>query len=75
MGAWLARYGESIYGTRGGPFKPGDYGVSTRQDKTPYLHVCDWADTVLKLPAMPAKVVRSRVLSGGKAEVRRETHR
>ena len=23
MGAWLAKYGESIYGTRGGPFKPG----------------------------------------------------
>ena len=23
MGAWLSKYGESIYGTRGGPFKPG----------------------------------------------------
>jgi len=70
MGAWLAKYGESIYGTRGGPFKTGDYGVSTRKGHTLYLHLCEWTDDVLKLPAIPAKVVRSRVLTGGKAEVR-----
>jgi alpha-L-fucosidase len=70
MGAWLARYGRSIYGTRGGPFKPGDYGVSTRQGNTIFLHLCDWTDDVLKLPAIPAKVLRSRLLSGGKADVR-----
>jgi alpha-L-fucosidase len=26
IGAWLAKYGESIYETRGGPFKPGQWG-------------------------------------------------
>jgi alpha-L-fucosidase len=70
MGAWLARNGESIYGTRGGPFKPGEYGVSTRRANTIYLHVCDWTEGVIKLPAIPRKVIASRVLSGGKAEVR-----
>ena len=25
IGTWLNRYGEGIYGTRGGPFKPGDW--------------------------------------------------
>ena len=70
MGDWLAKYGESIYGTRGGPFKPGDYGVSTRKGNTIYLHICEWTDEVLTLPAIPRKVLRSRVLSGGKAEVR-----
>lgn len=69
MGAWLAKYGESIYGTRGGPFKPGDYGVSTRKGNTIYLHILDWPDDTLTLPAVPAKIVSSRVLSGGKAEV------
>jgi alpha-L-fucosidase len=69
LGAWLAKYGESIYGTRGGPFKPGDYGVSTRKGNTIYLHLSDESE-VLKLPAIPAKVVRSRILSGGKPEVR-----
>ena len=57
MGAWLAKYGESIYGTRGGPFKPGDYGVSTRKGNTIYLHILEWPDDALKLPAIPAKVV------------------
>jgi len=70
MGAWLAQFGESIYGTRGGPFKPGDYGVSTRKGSTIYLHVLEWPDDTLRLPVIPAKVVSSRVLSGGKAEVR-----
>ena len=70
IGAWLANYGESIYGTRGGPFKPGDYGASTRKGNTIYLHIRDWDDDRLKLPAIPAKVLRSRVLTGGKAEVR-----
>ncbi|MBI4326059.1 MAG: alpha-L-fucosidase [Chloroflexi bacterium] len=70
MGAWLAKYGESIYGTRGGPFKPGHCGVSTRQGNTVYLHLSDWTDDPLKLPALAAKVVGSRVLTGGQAEVR-----
>jgi alpha-L-fucosidase len=73
MGAWLAIFGESIYGTRGGPFKPGDYGVSTRKGNTIYLHVLEWADDTLKLPVLPAKVVRTRVLNGGKVELRQTT--
>jgi alpha-L-fucosidase len=70
IGVWLAKYGESIYGTRGGPFKPSDYGVSTRKDNTIYLHVLEWPDEPLKLPPLSAQVVRSRVLSGGKPDVR-----
>jgi hypothetical protein len=70
MGAWLKKYGESIYGTRGGPFKPGEYGVSTRKGNTIYVHVRDWAADPLRLPTIPAKAVGSRVVTGGKAEVR-----
>jgi alpha-L-fucosidase len=70
LGAWLAHYGQSIYGTRGGPFKPGNYGASTRKDKTIFLHLWRWSKGSLKLPPIPAKVVRSRVLTGGKAEIR-----
>ena len=32
IGEWLKIHGESIYGTTGGPYKPGDYGVSTRKE-------------------------------------------
>jgi alpha-L-fucosidase len=70
LGAWLAKNGESIYGTRGGPFKPGEYGVSTRKGNTIYLHVRDWTEDPLKLPAIAAKVTKSRVLTGGTADVR-----
>lgn len=69
LGAWLAKYGESIYGTRGGPFKPGEYGVSTRKGNTVYLHITEWPDETLKLPTLAAKVRSSRVLSGGTVQI------
>jgi alpha-L-fucosidase len=70
VGAWLAKCGESIYGTRGGPFNPDRYGACTRKANTLFLHIFDWCDDPLKFPAIPAKVVRSRVLTGGLATVR-----
>ncbi len=69
MGAWLARHGESIYGTRGGPFKPGRYGVSTRKGNTVYLHLGEGAGDTVSLPPLPARILRHRILSGGTAEV------
>jgi alpha-L-fucosidase len=65
VGAWMAKHGESIYGTRGGPFKPGRYGASTRRDNLIYLHVFTWTGPSLKLPPIPLKIVRGRVLGGG----------
>ena len=47
IGAWLKQYGESIYGTRGGPFCGA--GVREHAPRTPiYLHVLKWyGDKVL----------------------------
>lgn len=70
LGDWLTRYGESIYGTRGGPFKPGRYGASTRKDRTLYLHLIAGSTLPLRLPAIPARVVGSRLLTGGVPVVR-----
>ncbi len=39
------QYGQSIYGTRGGPFKPAAYGASTYQANTVYVHVLSWVQT------------------------------
>jgi alpha-L-fucosidase len=69
MGDWLGKYGASIYGTRGGPFLPGDYGVSTFRDKTIYVHILKWPGDKLVLPAIPAKVVRAVALTGGEVVV------
>src|SRR5438309_8937851 len=63
----LRNYGESIYGTRGGPYLPGDYGVSTYRDKTVYLHIMNDSGKRLRLPPLPAKVLSCSVLTGGYA--------
>jgi hypothetical protein len=42
IGAWLAKYGGGVYGTRGGPFIPGDWGVSTCKGDKIYLYIMDW---------------------------------
>jgi alpha-L-fucosidase len=65
IGQWLGKYGQSIYATRGGPFLPGAYGVSTHHDKTIYVHVLNWPQQKLVLPAIPAKVLRASALTGG----------
>jgi alpha-L-fucosidase len=69
MGAWLSRYGESIYGTRGGPWKPTRAVASTRKDRSIYLHLLRPEGNSVTLPAIPARVQRATVLTGGKAEV------
>ncbi|MCX6224881.1 MAG: alpha-L-fucosidase [Bacteroidia bacterium] len=69
MGEWLARNGTSIYGTRGGPWKPGRSGVSTCRGNTVYLHVLGRSGNTLELPAIPAKIIRSTLLAGGKVKV------
>jgi alpha-L-fucosidase len=69
IGQWLEKYGKSIYCTRGGPFLPGEYGVSTHRDKWIFVHVLRWPDEKLTLPPIPAKIVRTSVLTGGEAHV------
>jgi len=56
MGRWLKKNGESIYDTRGGPFKPGAWGASTFRGNTVYLHLFE---SSVSLPAIPARIVSS----------------
>jgi len=68
IGAWLAQYGESIYGTRGGPWKPNRALASTRREQTIYLHVLHTSSEAIELPDIPRKVVHAAVLNGDKLE-------
>ena len=47
IGEWLNRYGKTIYDTRGGPFRPGPWGVSTYKGDRVYLHVLKWENDSL----------------------------
>ena len=71
MGAWLKKYGESIYGTRGGPYKPTKNVATTRKDNTIYIHVLNWpADQdAITLPPLPVKITGSKLLTGGTVKV------
>ncbi len=69
MGAWMKKYGETIYGTRGGPYTPTKQMVSTRKGNTIYVHVLAWSGDSLTLAPIPAKVVKSLAVTGGEAKV------
>jgi alpha-L-fucosidase len=68
MGAWLRANGEAVYSTRGGPFKPGPWGASTRRGSRIYLHVFQWNGDSLTLPALPARITRASLLAGRRVE-------
>ena len=71
IGRWMKQYGQSIYGTRGGPFKSDTWGVSTCKGDTIYVHVLRWQDDgPLQLPALGKKIVASRLLGSGDVEVK-----
>ncbi len=65
LGAWLEKFGESIYGTRGGPFRNGAWGGATYKGNSIYLHVFKWTGDPLNLPALKGKVVNAFALTGG----------
>jgi len=73
IGAWLREFGESIYGVSGGPFAPSYWGASTRKGNLIYLLILDGWDTSLRLGPIAPKIVSSRVLTGGEAEVKQST--
>ncbi|MCL4177638.1 MAG: alpha-L-fucosidase, partial [Verrucomicrobia bacterium] len=70
MGAWLTRHGESIYGTRGGPWKPTQTTASTRKGNFIFLHVLRWDGEQIVLPDIARKVSRASLLGPGPVEVR-----
>lgn len=65
IGKWLAKYGESIYKTRGGPFPSGDWGASTHRGSKVYVHVLKSDNGRVVLPALSAKILGFSMLTGG----------
>ncbi len=68
-----ARYGESIYGTRGGPFDPVEDAAGTlcgaTTAVTPSISRAALAGRRAGLPALPGKVASARVLGHDGAAV------
>ncbi|QOV20249.1 alpha-L-fucosidase [Blautia liquoris] len=72
IGDWLRKYGESIYGTRGGPIQPSDnvYGTTYKND-TIYLHVLDTQKFMdVTLPSISENIIACTTFNGEKCEYR-----
>ena len=66
MGEWMAQYGETIYGTRGGDVEPHPWGVSTRKGNRLFIHILDLQDSSLYIP-LKAKVKKATCFVDGTA--------
>lgn len=65
MGDWLNKYGESIYGTKGGPYAPNDLFVSTHREKKIYVHLLEKKTGSLVLPSLSGvKVLKAHFMKG-----------
>jgi len=66
---WMKVNNSSVYGTRGGPYKPAPDYACTRKGSTIYLHLLNWDGDSVVLPALPKHIVSTRLLGGGTAQV------
>jgi alpha-L-fucosidase len=69
MGAWLAKNGAAIYGTRGGPWKPTRAIASTRAGSAIFLHVMRASGGHVDVPDLGRSVKSAQVLGGGEVKV------
>jgi len=65
IGTWTKQYGQSIYGTRGGPLPAGPWGVTTQRGSTVYVHVLDCNQPLLALGGIPRSVRSAKLLRDG----------
>jgi len=63
MGSWIDKYGETIYGTRGGPVSPKTWGVTTYKDNKIYVHVLNAEDNNLLIPDFGKKIKSIKVFN------------
>lgn len=70
IGAWLEKYGDGVYGTRGGPFKPGSWGASTCKDNRIFIFVFNWpGEGPLVLPPINQQILSAVARTGGELQV------
>lgn len=74
IGDWLKLNGDAVYGTRGGPYLPGSWGVATRKGDKVFLFVTEWRKESLTLPALPATVKTARLLTRGEVALEQKDH-
>lgn len=69
LGAWLKRYGESIYGTRGGPVLPGRWGGAAYRGNIVYLHILRWEKEEIVFPNPGGKLIDCTAMNAADVSV------
>lgn len=75
IGDWIRKYGFSVYGTEGGPFRNGSWGGCTFKGKKVYIHLFESAPDLLELPAFKEKLLSVKNLTGGNVKVTAENEK
>src|SRR5581483_505426 len=68
LSGWTSKYGDSIYGTRGGPVAPQKWGVTTQKGNKVYVHVLDNEAAngeEITLAGMAGKIKKAKLMSNG----------
>lgn len=70
IGAWMSRYGESIYGCDRTPLPVQTWGASTRKGNRLYLHVFDWPkDGKLVVAGLRSNALSATLLGSDKQAI------
>lgn len=65
VGEWTAKYGETVYGTRGKVIATQDWGTITQKDKELFVHILKpVGDSYLFIPNLEQKVVAAKTFEG-----------
>ncbi|MFO1498338.1 MAG: alpha-L-fucosidase [Verrucomicrobiota bacterium] len=72
MGEWLSRNGESIYGTRGGPWRPIAGASSTRKGNVVFVHFSRKSGGNVALPDLGCSIQSAGLLGGGSVRCTRQ---
>ena len=68
IGAWLSKYGETIYGTRGNIIAPQPWGTVTSKGKLLYVHLLTGIPgAALFLPGIQQKIAKVTTFDGSKS--------
>jgi alpha-L-fucosidase len=65
IGTWMGKYGETIYGTRGGPVSPRAWGVTTQKANKVFVHLLNPEDKNLLIPDFGKKVKNITLFNSG----------
>ena len=66
VGKWMQQYGQTVYGTRGGPMKPEKWGVTTQDTKHVYLHLFEKPENGVVFVPGNFLVANANMLNTGK---------